>query len=192
MPPVRFGPFEFDRESGRLRRNGEVVELQAQPARVLDYLVRNSGRTVTRQELIRHVWKDGHHVQFNQGLNYCIRQIRIALDDDSAVPQFLATVPRAGYRWMAPVPCGSTRMRMLATAAACASVVMALVSVTPRTAPPFERSASSHLSLAIDALHTLSHAAIEPARRAEVPGALRTLWVVTASHVGLASDAELH
>jgi len=192
MLPVRFGPFEFDGEAGRLRRNGEAVDLQAQPALVLDYLVRHAGRTVTRQELIRHVWKDGHHVQFNQGLNYCIRQIRIALDDDSSAPRFLATVPRAGYEWIAPISRGPMRMRMLATAAACASVVMALVSVTPRTAPPFERTAPSHLSLAIDALQTLSHVAIEPARRAEARGALRTLWVVTASHIGLASDAELH
>jgi len=99
---VRFGPFQLDLGTGELWRNGEAVRLQQQPARVLALLVRQPGRLVTREELRRHLWGDGVFVDFQRGLNFCIMQIRDALGDDAETPRFVETLPRRGYRFIAP------------------------------------------------------------------------------------------
>jgi TolB-like protein/DNA-binding winged helix-turn-helix (wHTH) protein/Flp pilus assembly protein TadD len=100
---VRFGPFELDPATGELWRNGEAVHLQQQPARVLALLVREAGRLVTREELRRHLWGDDVFVDFQRGLNFCIMQIRDALGDDAETPRYVETLPRRGYRFIAPL-----------------------------------------------------------------------------------------
>jgi TolB-like protein/DNA-binding winged helix-turn-helix (wHTH) protein/Flp pilus assembly protein TadD len=97
-----FGQFEFDCESRELRKSGQVIKLQAQPAMVLALLVNRAGECVTRHEIQQHVWGD-NFVEFDQGLNYCISQIRGALGDKSETPVFIETIPRQGYRFIAPV-----------------------------------------------------------------------------------------
>jgi len=99
---VRFGPFALDMATGELRRDGEAVHLQQQPARVLSLLARQPGRLVTREELRHHLWGDDVFVDFQRGLNFCIMQIRAALDDDADTPRFVETLPRRGYRFIAP------------------------------------------------------------------------------------------
>ena len=99
---VSFRGFLFDGATGELRRDNRPIPLQAQPARVLRYLLEHHDRTVFRDELVHHVWPDTN-VSFNQSLNYCIRQIRLALGDDTANPTFILTVPRKGYQWIAPI-----------------------------------------------------------------------------------------
>ncbi|MDX2034329.1 MAG: winged helix-turn-helix domain-containing protein [Blastocatellia bacterium] len=99
---MRFGLFDFNPDTGELRKNGEVVRLQAQPARVLGMLIGRAGELVTRQEIQRQIWGD-NFVEFDQGLNFCIRQIRIALNDQAETPVYIETVPRQGYRFIAPV-----------------------------------------------------------------------------------------
>jgi TolB-like protein/DNA-binding winged helix-turn-helix (wHTH) protein len=100
---VRFADFEFACWTGDLRRNGESLRLQPQPAKVLALLVRRAGQVVTRRELATEIWGDGTFVDFEQGLNYAIRQIRTALADDADSPRFLETVPKRGYRFIAKV-----------------------------------------------------------------------------------------
>ena len=100
---VRFGDFEFDRRTGDLRREGTVLRLQPQPAKVLGILVSRAGQVVTRQELAGQVWGSDTFVDFEQGLNYAIRQIRTVLQDDADHPSFLQTLPKRGYRFIAPV-----------------------------------------------------------------------------------------
>jgi TolB-like protein/DNA-binding winged helix-turn-helix (wHTH) protein len=100
---VRFGVFEFDYRTGELRRHGRSLRLEPQPAKVLTVLIRNAGEVVTRQDLVREVWGTETFVDFAQGLNYAIRRIRIALDDDAEHPQFLETLPRKGYRFTAQI-----------------------------------------------------------------------------------------
>jgi DNA-binding winged helix-turn-helix (wHTH) protein len=100
---VRFRPFELDLATGELWRNGEAVHLQQQPARVLALLVREAGRLVTREELRRHLWGDDVFVDFQRGLNFCIMQIRDALGDDAEEPRYVETLPRRGYRFIAPL-----------------------------------------------------------------------------------------
>lgn len=106
MTPHRrttFGPFEFDHQSCELRRDGRTVALQRQPALVLGGLVAGAGRLVTRDELRAAVWAEATHVDFDRGINFCIRQLRIALQDDARAPRYIQTVARRGYRFMPDV-----------------------------------------------------------------------------------------
>jgi DNA-binding winged helix-turn-helix (wHTH) protein/tetratricopeptide (TPR) repeat protein len=100
---VRFAEFEMDLRSGELRANGTSVRLQPQPAKVLALLVRRRGETVTRNEIIEEVWGSDTFVDYEQGLNFAIRQIRSALGDDAERPVYVETVPKRGYRFVAPV-----------------------------------------------------------------------------------------
>jgi len=101
--PVRFGPFELDVRTGELRRDGTSLKLQPQPAKVLQLLVARAGEIVTRQDLAQQVWSSDTFVDFDQGLNYAIRQIRTALDDDAERPRYLETLPKRGYRFIAQI-----------------------------------------------------------------------------------------
>jgi DNA-binding winged helix-turn-helix (wHTH) protein len=104
---VRFREFEINVQTGELRKEGVPVALERQPARVLARLVAGAGRLVTRDDLCRVVWPAGTHVDFDRGLNYCLRQIRVALNDDARTPYFIETLPRQGYRFIAPI-CAAT------------------------------------------------------------------------------------
>ena len=107
---IRFAAFTFDPATGFLSKNGTPVPLQSQPARVLAVLAARPGVMVTRDELRREVWRETW-VDFDQGLNFCIRQIRIALDDDARRPTFVQTLPNRGYRFVAAVtPLGAAML----------------------------------------------------------------------------------
>lgn len=99
----RFGLFEFDFRTDELRREGRVVKLSRQPARVLALLLAHPGEVVLREEFRNHLWGDDTFVDFERGLNFCILQVRSALGDSSDNPRFVQTVPRKGYRFIAPV-----------------------------------------------------------------------------------------
>jgi TolB-like protein/Tfp pilus assembly protein PilF len=114
---VRFAAFELDLASGELRKGGMPVPLQPQPLRVLVLLASRAGELVSRDEIQKRVWNEQTFVDFDQGLNYCIRQIRAALGDDAETPRFVATIPRRGYRFvgdLTPVSLVGDRRVMLA------------------------------------------------------------------------------
>ena len=100
---MRFGRFEFDPGEGVLARDGVPVKLQQQPARVLALLVERAGHLVTRDELRQRIWGTETFVDFERGLNFCISQIRFALGDSAGTPQYIETVPRRGYRFIAAI-----------------------------------------------------------------------------------------
>jgi DNA-binding winged helix-turn-helix (wHTH) protein/tetratricopeptide (TPR) repeat protein len=100
---LRFGPFELDSGAGELRQHGDAVKLAPQPLKVLELLARRGGQVVTRDEIRDHVWRGETFVDFEQGLNFCIRQIREALSDSAHAPRFVETLPRRGYRFLMPV-----------------------------------------------------------------------------------------
>jgi len=100
---VRFADFELDLRSGEIRRNGIAQKLQPQPTRILTILVNRVGEVVTRQELAQEVWGSQTFVDFEQGLNFAIRQIRTVLDDDANDPKFIETLPKRGYRFIGEV-----------------------------------------------------------------------------------------
>src|SRR5580704_3353174 len=99
----RFGQFEFDPEAGKLFRDGQTVRIQPQPLRVLAALTERPGEIVSREELRNHIWGEATFVEFDQGLNYCIRQIRLALSDNAGDPLYIETLPKQGYRFIAGV-----------------------------------------------------------------------------------------
>jgi TolB-like protein/Tfp pilus assembly protein PilF len=103
MSVLRFEPFELDVTTGELRKHGQPVRLQPQPIKVLALLAVNAGRLVTREELHAQIWSGDTFVDFEQGLNYCIKQIRAALGDDAKAPTFVETLQRRGYRFIATV-----------------------------------------------------------------------------------------
>src|SRR4030095_2648789 len=100
---LRFAAFELHPATGELRRQGEVLKLAPQPFKVLEFLVRRGGEVVTRVEIRDHVWTGDTFVDFDQGLNFCIRQIREVLGDTADAPKFIETLPRRGYRFLMPV-----------------------------------------------------------------------------------------
>ena len=99
----RFGPFELDIAAGELRRDGSRVKLQPQPFRLLLLLTSRPGALFTREEIRAALWADGTFVDFDQAVNFAIRQIRDALSDSADRPVFVETMPRKGYRFVAPV-----------------------------------------------------------------------------------------
>jgi DNA-binding winged helix-turn-helix (wHTH) protein len=118
---LRFERFTFDPESGDLRGpDGVLIPLEPQPAKVLAMLASRPGALVTRDELRAAVWPDGTHVEFDQGLNYCIRQVRAALGDTARRPVFIETVARRGYRFLPRVRRSPRRRRVTLAAAAAA------------------------------------------------------------------------
>lgn len=99
----RFGSFEFDVAQQVLRREGTALRLQAQPARVLAALLENCDRVVSRDELRQVIWGSGTYVKFDDGLNFCIAQIRSTLGDNSSSSLYIRTLPKLGYQFIAPV-----------------------------------------------------------------------------------------
>jgi TolB-like protein/DNA-binding winged helix-turn-helix (wHTH) protein len=100
---VVFDDYELDCRTGELRRNGNAVKLQPQPAKVLSILVSRAGEVVTREELTEQVWGSDTYVDFEHGLNFAIRKIRTVLEDDPEKPRFVETIPKRGYRFIAAV-----------------------------------------------------------------------------------------
>jgi DNA-binding winged helix-turn-helix (wHTH) protein len=101
--PVRFGAFELDLGTGELRKNGTVTGLPPQPFKILAFLVSHAGELVTRDEIREHVWGQDTFVDFEHGLNFAIQKIRSVLRDDPDSPSYIETLPRRGYRFIAPV-----------------------------------------------------------------------------------------
>jgi len=99
----RFGLFEADLATGELRKRGRKVALQEQPFQVLALLLRHAGEVVAREELQRALWPADTFVEFEQGLNTAIKRLRLALGDAADSPRFVETLPRKGYRFIAPV-----------------------------------------------------------------------------------------
>ncbi len=97
---VRFGDFELHPDEAALLHRGRRLKLQPQPFRVLAYLIINSPAVVTKEELGEHVWEAGVHVDLDQSLGYCIRQIRQVLGDSATLPRYIETLPRQGYRFI--------------------------------------------------------------------------------------------
>jgi len=105
---VRFGNFEVNLSAGELRKNGAKLKLTGQPFQVLSILLERPGGVVTREELQKRLWPDSF-VDFDHNLNTSINKIREALGDSAESPRFVETVPRRGYRFIAPVDGGSNR-----------------------------------------------------------------------------------
>ena len=99
----RFGSFELDLDAEKLLKNGRAVRIQPQPFRLLCLLTSKPGTLVTREEIQAALWKNETFVDFEQGVNYAIKQVREALGDRGEDSLYVQTVPKRGYRFLAPV-----------------------------------------------------------------------------------------
>src|ERR1700683_3366052 len=99
---IRFGGYELDRDAVELRKHGVPIRLQEQPFRVLAMLVERPGEIITREELQEQIWGNTF-VDFDQSLNKAVNRVGEALNDNAGAPQYVETVPRRGYRFIAPV-----------------------------------------------------------------------------------------
>lgn len=95
---IQFGPFELDLETGELRKQGRLIKLPPKPSQALILLARSHGRLVTRDAMRRELWDSDTHVDFEHGLNFCVREVRTALGDCAKKPRYIETLPRRGYR----------------------------------------------------------------------------------------------
>jgi TolB-like protein/DNA-binding winged helix-turn-helix (wHTH) protein/Flp pilus assembly protein TadD len=103
LPIVRFADFEVDSRSGELRKSGGRVRLPEQSFQILALLLDRAGEVVTREELHQRLWPAGTFVDFDAGLNNAVRKLREALADPADSPRYIETLPRRGYRFIAPV-----------------------------------------------------------------------------------------
>jgi eukaryotic-like serine/threonine-protein kinase len=100
---LKFESFEVDPSLGELRKDGLRIPIQEKPLRVLATLAERQGELVTRAELQQRLWQGEAFVDFDNGLNTAVRKLRIALGDESESPRYIETIPRRGYRFLAPV-----------------------------------------------------------------------------------------
>jgi TolB-like protein/DNA-binding winged helix-turn-helix (wHTH) protein/Tfp pilus assembly protein PilF len=179
---VRAGLFEVDLGSGEVHKNGRKVSLQEQPFRVLAMLLERPGEVVTREELQARVWPADTFVGFDEGINTAIRKLRVAFGDSADNPRFIETIPRRGYRFVAPVQetiaepsqpseqvaiedateLQRTRtkgFRRLAAALAAAAVLVVLASVTylRRSPPPAISTNQKRVMLAVLPFQNMSN-----------------------------------
>jgi TolB-like protein/Flp pilus assembly protein TadD len=108
---INFGEFEIDSDATELRRSGTAVKLQRQPLKVLLLLIQRAGDLLTREQIEHEIWGDQVHVDFTGGLNFCIKQIRVALQDNAGRPLYIETLPKQGYRFIAKVKRQNYRAR---------------------------------------------------------------------------------
>jgi len=100
---VRFGTFEADLRAGELRKGGAKIKVHGQPFEVLALLLGRPGEIVLREELRQKLWPTDTFVDFDHGVNTAINRLREALGDSAENPRYIETVPRRGYRFVAPV-----------------------------------------------------------------------------------------
>jgi DNA-binding winged helix-turn-helix (wHTH) protein len=102
-PIYRFGQFEADTRNGRLLRRGRLVKIQEQPFRLLLVLLARAGEIVTRDELRQELWPSDTFADFEGSVNVALKRLRKALGDSAENPTFIETIPKRGYRFIAPV-----------------------------------------------------------------------------------------
>lgn len=100
---VRFGPFETNLHTGETRKYGIRIRLGGQPTQILTTLLERPGEVITREELRHQLWADDTFVEFENGLNNAVKKLRSALGDSADKPLYVETLPRVGYRFVAPI-----------------------------------------------------------------------------------------
>jgi TolB-like protein/DNA-binding winged helix-turn-helix (wHTH) protein/Flp pilus assembly protein TadD len=103
VPIYRFGPFEAKPPAQELSKNGTKIKLRGQPFSILELLLSRAGEVVTRDEIRQKLWPADTFVDFEHGLNTSIKKLRQALCDSATEPRYIETIPRLGYRFIAPV-----------------------------------------------------------------------------------------
>ena len=119
---VRFGAYELDQQAGELRKDGVRIRLQDQPLQILRLLLEQPGKIITREELRQKIWPSDTFVDFDHGINNAIKRLREALGDTAETPRFVETLPKRGYRFIAPI--GGVAMKMISSNAPIESIAI--------------------------------------------------------------------
>ena len=127
---VRFGTFELDLQESRLTKAGLRIRLQGQPLQVLTLLLERAGEVVSREEIRQRLWSDQTFVEFDDALNTAVGKLRAAIGDTAENPRFVETVPRRGYRFIAPVMWPPQLERLQEPALAVSSAVQPAIPLT--------------------------------------------------------------
>jgi len=167
-PPVRFGPYEVDMESGDLRKFGYRIRLQPKSFVVLRALLDNPGGLVTREELKAQLWPENTFVEFESSLNVAVRRLREALGDQAQDPVYIETVPRHGYRFVGAVERTS-------------SALLAVAGSTGTSSPP--RAMRERIPVSAWGIHVLDASSVAP--DSAHPTQTKTSWKLIASLVAL-------
>src|SRR6476646_12222862 len=112
----RFGLYVLDPVNGTLMRAHIRVRLQDQPLRLLVLLVERCGEVVSREEIRNRLWPQNTFVEFDKSLGVAVLKVREALGDDAGNPRFIETIPRRGYRFIAPVKVETAAVEACTTA----------------------------------------------------------------------------
>jgi len=163
-PTLKFGPFIVDLAAGEVPKNGSRIRLQEKPLRVLMLLAERQAQLVTRTELKQHLWPGDTFVDFETGLNTAVSKLRDALSDKADSPRYIETIPRRGYRFLAPVEFRGRR--------------------DPAPAVPQNKDQSPQPAPAAAASET-KNAAPEPPAATAKPPALTTIWISLAVAVAI-------
>ena len=137
---VYFDVFEVDLRSGELRKPGSTMRLQDKPLQILALLLEHPGELVTRDEVQKRLWPNGIIVDFERSINTAVNRLREALGDDAEHPRFIETLPRRGYRFIAPVQSKGAQ----GGAQAVAPVPSSAISVTAMSPSPGETAVRDH------------------------------------------------
>lgn len=133
---VRAGLFVVDLSSGEVHKSGRKVPLQEQPFRVLAMLLERPGEIISREELQARLWPADTFVGFDEGINTAIRKLRVAFGDSADNPRFIETIPRRGYRFIAPtVPSAPPATEFPTLAAEASATAGTVASPTAQTQP---------------------------------------------------------
>jgi DNA-binding winged helix-turn-helix (wHTH) protein len=174
---IRFGLFQIDPAAAELRKDGIRIKLQEQPFQILVRLLECPGNIVTRDDLRNALWPEGTFVDFDHSLNASINKLRDALGDSAANPRFIQTVPKRGYRFIAPVNVAPTHQdpesmmqseadvplkRSRSTRLVVAASVVALICAGVGAAVVLRRTATSAPPVVVVSLTTMPGIELEP------------------------------
>src|SRR5258707_2306621 len=160
--PKRFGAFEFDPRARQLRKHGRRIRLHGQPLEILGLLLERPAEVVLREELRAKLWPGDTFVDFEHSLNAAVNKLREALSDDANVPRFIETVPRRGYRFIAPVEralSASAPDSTIQTAPAVNHEAIGLMVEKPATEVPAPSEAENSVALSFAQLIATRHPA---------------------------------
>ena len=172
---LRFGAFELNLSTEELRKHGTIMRLSPQPFQLLALLASHSGQIVSREEIHKRLWDDDTFVDFEQGVNKCIKQVRAVLSDNADRPFYIETIPRQGYRFLADVVSKTVEPpapRVTASTSGIQSRTAVAARLQPDTAQPGAVQSVQRAAV-LDVLPLANPENVESRRK---PSAIRLWW----------------
>src|SRR5262249_3377456 len=163
---VKFGVYEVDLDEGEVRKSGLRIKVQQQPFKVLQVLLERPGELITREQLHSRIWPGTGYGDFDQAVNVAVAKLRTALGDSAENPRFIETVPRRGYRFIAPVHTeGMTAEASVYTAVKPGAEGISIVSPDRPKRPRLRIGVAFAVAIGLVALAVAAIFAVRPAQK---------------------------